>query len=140
MVIKKIIILSAAALSLLISGWLLIASRSESYSLRETNLTDVSFEQTEIDMGELKQGQPQSASFGFKNVGEHPLVMQHVEASCGCTEPQWPNKPVKPGEEAEITVTYDAKLPGRFFKSIQVFGNIEENRVELLITGEVLIQ
>ncbi len=89
-------------------------------------------------MGELKQGHPQSASFEFQNVGKNPLVIQHVEASCGGTEPQWPKKLVKPGEEAEITVTYDGRLPGRFFKSIQVFGNIEENRVELLITGEVV--
>ncbi len=138
MAIKNITILSAAALSLLISGWLMFGNGSESVLLTSTSPTQISFEKSEIDMGELKQGKPQSASFRFKNVGENPLVIQHVEASCGCTEPQWPNKPVKPGEEAEITVTYDAKLPGRFFKSIQVFGNIEENRVELMIMGEVI--
>ncbi len=126
MVIKKIIILSAAAISLLISGWLLIDSRNESISLRKITPTLVSFEQTEIDMGKLEQGKPQSASFQFKNIKEHPLVIQNVEASCGCTEPEWNKRPIMADKSSEIKVTYDAKYLGHFIKTIKVFCNNEK--------------
>ncbi len=100
--------------------------------------TLIHFPQVKKDMGQLKKGKPQTVSFVFSNEGEHPLVIQQVEASCGCTQPEWPKHPIKPGQSGEIMVTYDAKYPGRFVKSIQVFCNSDPGMVELLITGDVL--
>jgi len=37
-----------------------------------------------------------------------------VKTSCGCTIPEWPRKPVKPGAKGEIKVKYDAAFPGVF--------------------------
>ncbi len=103
------------------------------------NTTQINFNQTEIDMGQLQQSHPQTVSFKFTNTGEYPLVIQRVETSCGCTEPVWPNRPIKPGDSSVIKVTYDAKYPGRFVKSITVFCNSAKGKEELLVKGEVAV-
>lgn len=112
---------------------------AEDYSVGETSkqVTQIRFDKTEIDMGQLEQGSPKVVSFQFKNTGEYPLLIQHVETSCGCTQPEWPKQPIKPDGSAEISVSYDAKYPGRFFKTITVFCNTEKGINELKIRGEV---
>jgi hypothetical protein len=99
--------------------------------------TTIEFKQTEIDMGNLKQGHPQTATFEFQNTGSKPLIIQQVETSCGCTEPTWPKRPIKPGQLSELKVTYDAKHPGRFVKSITVFCNSDKGIEKLVVKGTV---
>ncbi len=40
---------------------------------------------------------------------KEPLIITSARASCGCTVPQKPEKPVLPGEVGEINVTYNTK-------------------------------
>ncbi len=100
-------------------------------------VSEISFTESQISFGVIKQGIPQKAVFTFANTGAYPLLIQNVETSCGCTVPEWTKKPVKPGESGQITVTYDAKYPGRFHKTITVFANVEDSPVQLNISGEV---
>lgn len=78
--------------------------------------------------------------FKFKNIGDAPLIIKRATSSCGCTTPNYTKKPVKPGEEGEITVTYHAKgRPGPFEKSIYIYSNdAEYERAKLSITGNVV--
>ncbi len=132
---NKIFTLLVIALTVAISGWLILDTVEIGY---ESALpTTIRIEQTEIDMGQLQQDKPQTATFKILNTGEKPLFIKHVESSCGCTVPEWTKKPVKPGKTAEIKVTYDAEYPGRFIKQIKVFCNTEKGVVELRIFGEV---
>jgi hypothetical protein len=101
--------------------------------------TQIEFTKTEFDFGKLQQGIPKKISFYFKNTGDFPLLIQHVETSCGCTRPQWPKYPVKPGKSAEIKLSYDAKKAGRFLKTITVFCNTKKGMHKLKIKGEVQI-
>ncbi len=102
-----------------------------------TQLTQIKFDKTEIDMGKFEQGKPKEVSFQFANTGEYPLLIQHIETTCGCTQPKWPKHPIKPGNNAEIEISYDAKYPGRFVKTITVFCNTEKGMINLKIKGEV---
>ena len=62
-----------------------------------------------------------------------------ASANCGCTKPEYPVKPVAPGKEGQIKVTYQPKgRPGSFSKNIYVYTNGEPERVVLLITGTVI--
>lgn len=88
-------------------------------------------------MGKLKQGEPPSVKFPFKNAGKYPLFIGHVETTCGCTEVKWPKKPIKQGGEGIIEVTYDAKHYGHFTKSLKVFCNTQEGVVTLRVNGSV---
>lgn len=69
----------------------------------------IEFQKTEHDFGKILQGEQVSYTFKFKNVGNAPLIITNIEKTCGCTSPDFSNKPIKPGEEGKITITYDSK-------------------------------
>lgn len=132
---NKVITLLIIALTIAVSGWLIMDTVTDS-DYESALPTTISINQTEIDMGTLQQGEPQTVTFKLTNSGKHPFFIKHVKSSCGCTVPKWTKKPVKPSDAAEIKVTYDAEYPGRFIKQIKVFCNTEDV-VELRIQGEV---
>jgi hypothetical protein len=107
-------------------------------SAKSNRATHIVFENTELDMGKLTQDHPSTATFSFENIGEAPLLIYSAEASCGCTQPEYPQKPVSPGEKGEIKVTYDAKDPGKFLKSITIYHNGDNNFDVLKISGTVV--
>ena len=43
--------------------------------------------------------------FEFTNTGDSPLLITRATATCGCTSPEYPKKPLRPGEKGEIVVT-----------------------------------
>ena len=74
-----------------------------------------------------------------KNSGDGPLVIHQAIASCGCTVPQYPKEPIKPGESGQITVTYNGagKFPGHFKKSITIRTNGKNEMTRLYIEGDM---
>ena len=111
----------------------------EDVSMDSSQKTPIEFAKTEIDLGILKQGKPETVTFTFKNTGNHPSVIYNVDTSCGCTEANWPKKPIKPSKEGTVSVTYDAKTPGKFIKTITLYGNFASGSKQLQIKGEVNI-
>ena len=95
------------------------------------------FDSTEADLGELKYNGDANCLFTFTNTGKTPLLIQQVKTSCGCTTPEWPNKPINPGKSGTIRIEYDTSLPGRFHKLITVFYNGPESPKMLNIKGDV---
>ncbi|MDE7152852.1 MAG: DUF1573 domain-containing protein [Muribaculaceae bacterium] len=80
---------------------------------------------------------PVTTEFPFTNDGDAPLVIVSAVASCGCTSPEYPRKPVQPGESGVIKVTYDpAGRPGEFSKTITV--RTPDKRIKLRIKGNVI--
>ena len=76
--------------------------------------------------------------FEFKNEGASPLVINRVQASCGCTTPIYTKAPIEPGKTGSVSVTYNpAGRPGPFTKTITVYSNALEEQVVLVIKGEV---
>lgn len=77
--------------------------------------------------------------FEFTNKGISPLVVNKVQASCGCTTPVWTKEPIEPGKKGNITVTYNPSgRPGSFSKTITVYSNASDEQVVLTIHGEVI--
>src|SRR4051812_44114220 len=64
-----------------------------------TNFTEVQWMDSLLDLGTVKEGAQVNVSFRFKNVGDKPLVISHVQAGCGCTVPETPKEPYQPGTE-----------------------------------------
>ena len=80
-----------------------------------------------------------TTEFTFKNEGNAPLLLQRVQASCGCTTPQYTNEPVLPGKTGTIKVTYSTVgRVGTFNKEVTVFTNVPDTIYKLQIKGEVL--
>ncbi len=99
----------------------------------------ISFETTKHDFGKIKEdGGNVTYRFEFRNTGSEPLIITNVKASCGCTSPKWTRKPVMPGSEGFVDVTYKPMgRPGRFSKSVSVTTNGQPTSITLHITGDV---
>lgn len=95
------------------------------------------FETETIDYGKIAHKSNGVRVFEFTNVGKSPLVISNVKASCGCTVPKKPEKPILPGEKGKIEVSYDTNKPGGFSKIITVFSNAKNARKILKIRGFV---
>lgn len=94
------------------------------------------------NFGTVKEAGEIEHVFEYTNTGGVPLIIQSVEASCGCTTPDWSREPVLPGKKGKITVKYNTKgRVGPFNKSIYIKSNATvpngQDRYELKITGEV---
>lgn len=99
----------------------------------------ITFEEKSHDFGTIKEADgPVSCSFKFENTGDKPLVIINVNASCGCTRPDYPKEPIRPGKKGEIKVTYNpAGRPGEFTKDVKVRTNGSKRPI-LKITGIVI--
>lgn len=108
--------------------------------LADDNGAKISFVEKSHDFGTIKEANgPVSYEFEFKNVGNEPLVILSARASCGCTRPEYPEKPIKPGEKGKIKITYNpAGRPGEFDRKIKIQTNDKNRRPVLKITGVVI--
>lgn len=99
-----------------------------------------SFETEAHDFGTISESNgPVKFNFKFANAGGAPLILKNVQASCGCTTPQWPRDPILPGEDAAITVSYNPSgRPGSFDKQITVVTNGNPETILLKIKGNVV--
>lgn len=91
-----------------------------------------------IDYGTVENGADGQRTFIFTNTGDKPLTISKIDASCGCTTPEYSKEPVLPGKEGKIVVKYDTRRPGSFHKSITVYSNaLGAERKILKIKGVV---
>lgn len=100
----------------------------------------IKFENESHDFGDIQEKDgPVSYVFKYSNTGNNPLIITNVNASCGCTTPEWTRKPLRAGESGEIKVTFNpANRPGTFNKTITVYSNSENPTILLRISGKVL--
>jgi len=105
----------------------------------QTAKSKITFDKLQHNFGTFKEELGvQTVSFNFKNDGAVPLILNNVQASCGCTTPEWTREPVAPGAKGLIKVSYDPRnRPGVFNKTIRVSSNAENADVVLTILGDV---
>ena len=99
---------------------------------------ELSFESEVVDYGTIVQNDNGLRVFKMTNTGNAPVIISRIKSSCGCTVASKPEKPVLPGETAQIEVSYDTKRIGRFAKFITVESNAKNSRINLKITGEII--
>lgn len=76
--------------------------------------------QTEHDFGMIPQGKPVYFNFEVVNTSNEPLKLENVQASCGCTTPEWNRDAIAPGATSVIKVGYNAAAEGHFDKYITI--------------------
>ncbi|RAJ02267.1 uncharacterized protein DUF1573 [Chitinophaga skermanii] len=87
----------------------------------------MTFENPEHDFGNITPGQVVEYNFKFANNGTKDLIIEDVVTSCGCTVPEWPKRPIKPGETEYLKVRFDSKgKAGYQEKDITIKANTEE--------------
>jgi len=106
--------------------------------LTESEAT-IAFDKFKHDFGTFKESDGKvSVIFTFTNLGNSPIVVANVVASCGCTTPEWTQEPVDPGEQGYIKATYDPTNRIYFFeRTLTVHSNANPSKIVLTIQGTV---
>ena len=127
---------------MILLGFLLLSHAVTVLCQQETETQSPVFtcEEKVHDFGKIREIERYAMhEFVIKNTGTAPLVISHVLSSCGCAQPEWSQKPIEPGQEGFVFITYDMKdRPGPFRKNITVFSNESRMRQVLTILGDVI--
>lgn len=98
----------------------------------------ISVDQKEYDFGTVNEGEIVEKIFNITNSGKTDLVITDAQVTCGCTVPQWPKAPIKPGETKEVKVRFNtAGKRNRQQKNITLVTNTESGREVLTLKGMV---
>ncbi len=92
--------------------------------------------ETAHDFSQIPQGKPVYYSFEITNLGKTELKLDNVQASCGCTTPEWSRDPIAAGATAQIRVGYNAAAQGPFEKTITITYNTNQSK-QIIIKGTV---
>lgn len=106
--------------------------------LSDTGKAVVEFREYEHSFGKVEEGEKISCIFSFENKGTGNLVIHSAITTCGCTVSKYNRKPVAPGKEGKLEVTFDTSgRNGLQTKTITVKSNASVPVVILKITAEV---
>ena len=90
------------------------------------------------DFGTIKEGEIVVTEFIVKNIGDSDLLIHEAKGSCGCTVPQPPKEPIKPGASAPIKVSFDSKgKPGSQEKTVTLTTNTQNGHETFKIKANV---
>ncbi|MBD0331620.1 MAG: DUF1573 domain-containing protein [Chitinophagaceae bacterium] len=92
--------------------------------------------ESEYDFGKIPQGKPVYHYFEIVNKSDKPLKLDNVQASCGCTTPEWSKDEIPPQGSSKIKVGYNAASASHFEKFITITYNGNQTK-QLKIKGEV---
>lgn len=114
-------------------------SDTENVTTKTDGTPKFKFEKTKYDFGKLIQGEKVSYTFKFENIGDANLIIEDIRTSCGCTVPEYTEKPIAPNKNGDIKITFNTtgKL-GKQHKTITILSNTREP-YELLITANVVL-
>lgn len=90
------------------------------------------------DFGDVpRKGGALTRDFVFRNEGSAPLVIVRVLTSCSCFKATFSKRPVAPGGEGVIRVTYEPlkSEPGAFNKVLQIYSNSVTGREVIAVQG-----
>jgi len=132
--------------SLMAAGMLLSACKQSTGGATAANTTTgnaadapvIKFDKDTYDFGKIKTGDKVTHDFQFANAGKTPLIITDAIATCGCTKPEWPHTPIKPGESGNIHVTFNsASKRGLQDKMITITANTNPAQNMVHLIGEV---
>ncbi|MES2827999.1 MAG: DUF1573 domain-containing protein [Bacteroidota bacterium] len=100
---------------------------------------ELTFANSTYNFGTIKKGEIVTYAFKFTNTGREPLIITDALATCGCTVPEIPKTPIKPGESGEIKVVFNSagKPIGPLTKPVTVSSNALNGAVQITLIGEI---
>lgn len=112
------------------------AQKAAKTAVATTTTEILLLKESKYDFGKIPQGKPVKHVFEVVNNSKEPLQIENVQASCGCTTPEWDSTPIAAGATKKITVGYNATAGGPFEKTITVFYDSGKTK-QFIIKGEV---
>ena len=78
----------------------------------------------EYNFSRVFTGEQVTHTFGFRNTGTAPLIIEKVRHSCGCTASLVSSNRLEPGQTGEIQSTFDTtRFNGPVVKTIYIYSN-----------------
>jgi hypothetical protein len=112
---------------------------SEDGGEQNAKLPEMTFEEELYDFGTITEGESVHITYEFTNTGDADLVISSARGSCGCTVPDWPKKPIRPGEKGVIKVVFNsAGKSGPQHKQVNISANTQPEQNQVALKGEVL--
>jgi hypothetical protein len=106
-----------------------------------TNFTQIQWiDPIDQQLGKLTPNKEVEIIWNFKNVGIKPLIIENVSASCGCTIPEKPEKPLAPGEVGFIKAKFNGSGMGVIVKQVHVTTNTTPTKDHTLSFGGEIIE
>ena len=84
-----------------------------------TDKAGFTLDRTEHDFGQVAQGDTVSTIFKVR-AGDGPVVLLSATTDCGCTRAEFPKRPLRPGDTAQVKVVFAAKDKGNFRKTVRL--------------------
>jgi len=88
----------------------------------------ISISEEEWDFGKIKEDERPVHIFVINNIGKEELIISRARASCGCTATMLSSDNIKPGQKAELQVTFN---PTGFNGIVKKDVTIESNDPQL---------
>jgi hypothetical protein len=99
----------------------------------------LAFDQPEVTLADLTEGDTVQHVYTFKNTGTADLQIFSASASCGCTVPSYPEKPVPPGGTGAIKVVFNSKNKvGTNTKTVTIYANTQPETTSVSFKVNVL--
>ena len=100
-------------------------------------ITTVEVEKTVHDFGSVRKDETNKAVFTITNVGDKPLVISRISATCGCINVSWNKQPIPSGNSTTIQTEINLAEVGSFSKNLVVYCNASESPIILSLRGIV---
>jgi len=99
----------------------------------------MTFDEELYEFGVISQGEKVNYDYSFTNTGKSDLVIASAKGSCGCTVPDWPKRPIAPGETGVIKVKFDSYgKSGKQHKKVTIVANTQPSTNVIALKGEVI--
>ena len=111
-----------------------------SFLSRSQQVEPLIFREKTYDFGDIEEGKGNADhEFVFTNNSGRPVKIISVQASCGCTTPEWSKNPVPQAKTGFIKASFDPKgRPGYFNKTLTITTDWDASPIVLQIKGHVL--
>lgn len=105
------------------------------YTSPKLPVTEVSLDKKNMDWKIFPTNEKQLWQLEMRNIGDIPFVIRDIVTSCGCTKVEYDKEPVRPGDESTLKITYEADESGHFRKTIDIYCNVAESPIRLIVSG-----
>ena len=101
----------------------------------------VRIEPNHLDFGVMKQHESRSAEVIISNVGDQPLKIREIKASCGCTTTALAKDLLQPGESVPLKIDFSSKtFSGDQTKVVEIYtDDPRQGYLEVLVQAHVKV-
>jgi hypothetical protein len=118
----------------------LVSNSATAGDNKNTELPELTFQKSVHDFGKITQGERVRTEFKFTNTGKSNLIISDARGSCGCTVPDWPKEPIKPGGEGAVKVEFNSEgKSGLMEKTVTIVTNCEPATRVIRIKAEIIV-